>query len=275
MEILDGKKINQEIMKSLKNEIAIFDVKPRLVIIQIGNNEASNIYIERKVNFAVEIGCECKVEKLKNEISEEKVVEIINKYNSDESVHGIIVQLPIPEVMDNRKILNSIDYRKDVDGLSNINLSKLVNNEKGIVPATARGILTLLKQYNISVEKKNIVVLGRSTLVGKSTALLMLNQNSTVTVCHSNTVDLDKYLKSADIIITATGQHGVINESNIGENQVVIDVGTNFVENKLVGDVKLNNLDKVSYISPVPGGVGPMTVASLFQNLLDSYKKLI
>lgn len=269
--ILDGNKLNAEIASVLKTEIQGLDIKPKLCIIQIGDNAASNVYVNMKVRYAEKIGAISQIIKFNSDISENEIIEKIKKLNNDRSVNGIIVQLPIPENLDVRKIINTIDYLKDVDGLSDVNLAKLISNEKGLRPATARGILTLLDSNDIEIEGKHVVVIGRSLLVGKSSAINFLNRNATVTVCHSKTKDLVKNISLADIIVTAAGYPGIIDNDMINDSQVIVDVGISVVNGEILGDASGVGESSVYAISPVPGGVGPMTVASLFENLLDSY----
>jgi methylenetetrahydrofolate dehydrogenase (NADP+)/methenyltetrahydrofolate cyclohydrolase len=278
MNILDGKKLNAEINLQLKSEVDSFSEfktnKPKLVIFQVGDIQASNIYISRKIKFAEEIGVECEVIKFTDDISETEILDVVNSKNRDKSVTGMILQLPIPEHLNSRKIINSFDSNKDVDGLGDTNISKLVNNDKtGIVPATARGIEILLNKNNIEIEGKKICIIGRSVLVGKSTALNLINHNATVTICHSKTKSLKDELLNADIIISAAGQPNLIREEHVNPNQIIVDVSINIVDNKMIGDVDKNiSHENVAGISLVPGGVGPMTVASLFLNLIDSFK---
>ncbi len=271
MNILDGKKLSQKIADDLRVEIIDLEIKPKLIIVQIGQNQASEIYLKHKVAFAEKIGVLCKVLKVDQKTKQEGIEQIIKELNKDKNVHGIIIQLPVPDKFNSRKLINCIDPKKDVDGLTDTNLGKILSNEGGILPATPQGIRFLLEEYKIPVEGKNIVVIGRSVLAGKSIALALLNQGATVTICHSKTLDLKKHLETADIIVSAVGKNGIVNDSNIGENQIIIDVGIDMTGDKLVGDVDVANREKILFLSPVPGGVGPMTVASLFHNLYLTY----
>lgn len=279
MKILDGKKLNAKISLQLKSEVEGFLSNglsaPKLVIFQVGDNAASNIYVGRKIKFAEQISALSEVIKLPESITENELLDLVAQKNDDDSVHGIILQLPVTEKIDSKKIFKSIKSEKDVDGLGESNLAKLIqNDETGIVPATARGVATLLEENSIDVAGKNVVVVGRSILVGKSTALNLINKNATVTICHSHTENLADILSAADIIISATGQSGLIKKDYIKSDHVIVDVGISVVDEKIVGDVEQNlNGNEPAHISPVPGGVGPMTVASLFSNLVDAYKK--
>jgi len=277
MKILDGRKLKSEIATSLKNEIDSFVNNgkncPKLVIIQIGDNPVSNIYIKQKMNFAEQIGAKAVLEKFDEKVSSDIVVAKIKELNLDNSVHGMIVQLPLSAHIDLPNILNEIKPEKDVDGLGAINIHKLVRDDKtGIIPATARGIITLLEKNDIEIAGKNITVIGRSLLVGKSLSLSLINKNATVTTCHSETKNIFQFTKNADIIISAAGKPGIINDDMVSENQIIVDVGiTKTEDGNICGDVKLDK-KTVAAISPVPGGVGQMTVASLFLNLFDTYK---
>ena len=341
--ILDGKIVRDKIAEELRSTISDLSSPPKLVIIQVGDNPESNTYIRQKVLFGEKIGAIVKIEKLPNIISEAELVGHINQYNNDNNVHGIIVQMPIPDKFDKNEVIESINSKKDVDGQTATNIKLLFEgstpviasssearakqsdseiasssstprndkNSAGFIPATTKGIFTLLDFYKIPVAAKHVVVVGRSTLVGKPTALLALNKNATVTICHSKTKNLAEVTKSADILIVAAGKPKLITKNHVSKNQVVIDVGINVLENpsviaikakqsdyeiasssstprndklakpeteptdrKLVGDVDFESVSKiVRAISPVPSGIGPMTVASLFQNLLEAYKR--
>jgi methylenetetrahydrofolate dehydrogenase (NADP+)/methenyltetrahydrofolate cyclohydrolase len=278
MIILDGKKIKSKYNAILKEEIGTFIVKgfsaPKLVIIQIGNNESSNVYINQKIKFAEQIGAVAELIKLDEGVSENSILEKISELNNDKSINGIILQLPIPANFDQGKILEKISPEKDVDGLSSLNIAKLVRNDKsGIIPATAKGIISLLKEYEIEISGKNIVIVGKSVLVGKTLSLALLNLGATVTICHSKTNNLSEITKKADILISAVGKAGLITDEYLKEDQVVIDVGiSKNSEGNISGDVFLEKAI-IKAISPVPGGVGQMTVVSLFQNLVEAYKK--
>lgn len=283
--ILDGKKINSEIKQDLSTRIAITladgFIKPCLAIIQIGNTKESTKYIEHKKKFGHAIGMEVLHIHLPDTVTTAEVLTEINSLNTDESVHGIIIQLPLPKHIDRDIIVEAVSADKDVDGLSSKNIRGLWTNDKGyILPATARAILTMLDYYDIDVSGKKVVVIGRSTLVGKPIALALMNRGSTVTVCHSATLKLADHTLEADIIISAVGFPRLITRDFVRPHQVVIDVGTTFIKDeevdKIHGDVDFKDVtDIVAAISPVPGGVGPLTVSSLFQNVYDAYIKKI
>jgi len=273
--IIDGKASSIKIKEELKTYVDSLDEKPGLVVIQVGDNPASNTYVKNKKLAAEYIGINFFHYKYEENTSEEELINKIKELNNDNSVDGIIVQLPLPKGFNETKIINYIDPNKDVDGLTELNAGKLVNNEDCLSSCTPTGIMKLLEMYNIEIEGKNAVVVGRSILVGKPIATMLLNKNATVTICHSKTKNLKEITKNADILVVATGHINTITEDMVNENAVVIDVGINRnEENKLCGDVDFNNIkDKVKLITPVPGGVGPMTVAMLNYNVIKSYKK--
>ncbi|KKR87937.1 MAG: Bifunctional protein FolD [Candidatus Curtissbacteria bacterium GW2011_GWA1_41_11] len=329
--ILDGKVVRDKIGHDLKSKIETLraenpqGLRPKLTIIQVGDLPESNAYIRQKILFGEKIGAIVQHKKLAEDFSRIDLEVLVANLNSDKSTHGIIVQLPIPDNLDKDQIINKIDPIKDVDGQTATNLKLLfeglssrhpresedqilkqafgsetqarrVENDRkinlGYLPATTKGILTLLDYYKIPVAGKNVTVVGRSSLVGKPTALALVNLDATVTICHSRTKKLPEKTKNADILIVAAGKPNLIAENHVSPNQTVIDVGINLVNQKpttrnqqpeselpnckLIGDVKFDEVAKiVSAISPVPGGVGPMTVASLFQNLLEAYNRQI
>ena len=292
MKILDGRKLRDHIKDKLKKEVGLLKNKPSLAIIQVGERVESNAYIASKKKFAEVIGVGVIHKKFKEEIETKEIIAEIEKLNVNKEISGILVQLPIPEKLDRECIMNAILPSKDVDGLGPVNVKKLFDgNPEAILPATTKGILTLLEKNDISIHGKNVLVIGRSSLVGKPTALACLMRDATVTIAHSKTQNLEKYTKTADIIIVAAGKKKLLTPSHVLPHQVIIDVGINpdFVLNEkeislalqdeipnriLVGDVDFENIkDKVQAISPVPGGVGPMTVASLFENVLIAHKR--
>lgn len=269
MEILDGKKIREEILEDLKEKVK--DLNLTLAVIQIGEDPASSIYIGQKEKMCNNLGINFKHYNLKDDVNNDEVISLINKLNNDETT-GILLQLPIPKHLDEQKILNTINYKKDVDGLTNANVANLVLNERGLIPCTPKGVMTILKHYNINLNGKKVVIIGRSNLVGKPLFNLMLNENATVTLCHSKTKDLKEYTLNADIVVAAVGKPKFVTEDMIREGAIVVDVGISRVDGKVVGDVDYDNIkDKASYITPVPGGVGPMTIASLAENIYEAY----
>ncbi|MCX7610495.1 MAG: bifunctional methylenetetrahydrofolate dehydrogenase/methenyltetrahydrofolate cyclohydrolase FolD [Ignavibacterium sp.] len=290
MQIIDGKKVASEIKNELK--IQIDELKksgknvPGLVAILVGDNPASHIYVSSKSKACQEIGMRSVVEKLSSSISQNDLIELINKYNQDENYHGILVQLPLPKHIDEEKIIESISPQKDVDGFHPISVGNLLIGKDTFISCTPAGIQELLKRYNINTQGKHVVVVGRSNIVGKPVANLLLQKNqyanAIVTVCHSAANDLSFYTRQADILIAAIGKAEMIKADMVKEGVVVIDVGINRIEDpsnkkgyKIVGDVSFDEVSKkASYITPVPGGVGPMTIAMLLNNTFKAYKKL-
>ena len=278
--ILDGKIVRNEIMADLKKKIGGLAVVPNLAIVKIGDNPDSAAYVKNKINFARKIGVNAYIvafpELDTSKITQEMLLAGIEKLNKDENVNGIIIQSPLPAPLDWAEAVEKVAPEKDVDGLCSANVKKLLANDKtGIVPATARGIMTLLNYYKIPVKGKKVVVMGRSALVGKPVAAVMINNGAAVTVVHSQTAEPDKITREADILIVAIGKPEHVGAEYVKPDQVIIDVGISTVINadgtrKIYGDVDFDSVSPlVSAISPVPGGVGPMTVASLFQNLVD------
>ena len=274
MKIIDGKKLRDEIIIELKKEVKQYMIKPCLAVIQIGDDPASNTYIKSKEKACNEIGMYFKHLKFTEDAKEIEVINKILELNNDEYVHGILLQLPIPEKFNPDKLINYIARNKDVDGLTDINLGKLYNNKPCLISCTPQGIMKLLENESIDLEGKNVTIVGRSNLVGKPLLGLMLNKNATVTICHSKTENLSKHTKNADILVVAVGKKHFIKENMVKDGAVVIDVGINKEEGKLYGDVDFEKVkEKVSLITPVPGGVGPMTVAMLMKNVIAAYQK--
>lgn len=272
MILLDGKQVKKQILEDLKQELINLP-KLGLTVIQVGEDPASKVYVGQKEKMALEVGYNFNHVKLPAEITEEELLTIIDELNADETVHGVLVQMPLPEHLDAKTIQNRVDPNKDVDGLCDVNAGKLVHNVDALVPCTPYGIIDMLKHYEIEVSGKNVVVVGRSDLVGKPIANLMTNNNATVTICHSKTQNLAEYTKMADILVVAIGRPNFITGDMVKDGAVIVDVGINRVDDKLVGDVEFDSAcQKASYITPVPGGVGQMTVAELGRNVLKAYK---
>ncbi len=279
--ILSGKVVRDEIMADLKNKISSLGVAPNLAIIKIGDDPDSDIYVKRKIEFAGKIGANAFVVNFPpGQVTQEILLAEIEKLNNDESVNGIIIQSPLPAHLDWFGAVEKVLPIKDLDGVTPVNIKNLLaNNQQELVPATARGVLSLLNYYDIPLKGKKVVVMGRSMLVGKPIAILLQNQGATVTVIHSKTVEPEKIAREADVLVVAIGQAELVGADYVKEGQVVIDVGINSViktlgTRKIYGDVDFESVkDLVSAISPVPGGVGPMTVASLFQNLMEAFEK--
>ncbi|MEO8208968.1 MAG: bifunctional methylenetetrahydrofolate dehydrogenase/methenyltetrahydrofolate cyclohydrolase FolD [bacterium] len=284
--IIDGKLISSQIKAELKSETDKLKLEkgitPGLAFILVGENPASKVYVKSKGKACEELGFYSVTEKLPENITEESLLELINKFNDDEKIHGILVQLPLPSHINEQKIIESINYKKDVDGFHPLNVGRMVIGEKCFIPCTPYGIVELLKRSNVKTEGSNAVVIGRSNIVGKPVANLLLRTefNSTVMVCHSRTKNIKEITGSADILIAAIGKANFITKDFIKEGCVIIDVGINRIEDKnsktgykITGDVDFENcIDKCGKITPVPGGVGPMTIAMLMENTLDSAK---
>ncbi len=280
--ILDGRIARKSLAVALQEKIATLKVKPKLSILLVGENPESAVYVGQKQKFGKSIGVEVDVVRFQSGVNQEEIIAKIHNLNDDSSVHGIILQLPLPEHLNQEEIIEIINHIKDVDGLTSKNVKKIwINSNDGHKPATARGVMSLLKFYDIDSEGKKVVIIGRSTLVGKPLAHLFLAKNATVTICHSHTFNLEKETKNADIIVVATGKSNLITDTFVSPHHIIIDVGINIINtnavevssgNKFAGDVDFVNVSKiVSAITPVPGGVGPMTVLSLFENLVDGY----
>ena len=273
--IIDGKKISAEIKEELKTEVAAYAAQGKkcaLAVIQVGADPASSVYVRNKKKACAYIGIESLSYELPEETTEEELLALIQKLNDNPDVHGILCQLPLPKHICEDHVIQAIDPQKDVDGFHPQNVGALVVGKKGFVSCTPAGIIQLLKRSNIEIAGKHCVVIGRSNIVGKPMALLMLQENATVTICHSKTKDLKEVCKRADILVVAIGRPKMIDASYIKEGATVIDVGIHRDENnKLCGDVDFESASKVAgAITPVPGGVGPMTIAMLMHNCVDS-----
>lgn len=266
--ILDGKKLRDKIFEDLKAKLEKCSEKPALAVVLAGNNSASKIYVNTKKKTAEKLGINSVVYEYPEDVSQDEILNKIKELNNDDNITAILVQLPLPEHIDKNVVLDAILPEKDVDGLTPYNSGKLFAGEEPYVyPCTPKGILLLLDEYNIELEGKHAVVIGRSNLVGKPVGQMLLRRNATVTICHSKTKNLSEITKTADILISAVGKN-VVGEKYIKSNCVVVDVGIFKDETgKIRGDVDFDNVSKLtSYISPVPGGVGPMTIASLMLN---------
>lgn len=268
MKIIDGKSHSVALRAQLKEKISACPMKVGLAVILIGDDAASQVYVRNKIKGCDEVGIQSFSYYLPASVTEKEVCDLIDELNQDDKIHGILVQLPLPEHLNERNILKRILPRKDVDGFCDEAIGALAKGEQGVVSCTPYGVMKLLEREGIDVCGKNAVVIGRSNIVGKPMAMLLLNANATVTVCHSKTVGLKEICKNADILVAAIGKAGFVTADMVKENAVVIDVGINRNEyGKLCGDVDFESVkDKVSYITPVPGGVGPMTITMLLWN---------
>lgn len=273
MQILDGKEVKRIKLEELKNEVLKLDRPLGLTVIQVGDDSASNIYVKQKSKMANNLEFNFNHIKLEENVTEEEVLKIINSLNRDNCVDGILVQMPLPEHLNSRIIQNTISPLKDVDGLTDINMGMLVHKKNCLVPCTPLGVMELLKYYNIDVAGKNVVIVGRSDLVGRPMAEVMINSDATVTLCHSKTNNLKDITKNADVLVVAVGKAKLITSDMVKDGVVVVDVGINRLEDgSLCGDVDFDDVSsKCSYITPVPGGVGQMTVLELGYNTYKAY----
>ena len=277
MELINGKELARKIRGELKEEVEELKnngVNPKLAVIMVGDDKASAVYVKNKSKACEEIGIEFE-EFLKDETTtQEELISLIKELNNRDDIHGILLQSPIPEGLDIREAFNTIDYTKDVDGFNPINVGKLSIGEDCFISCTPYGVIRMLEEYNIEIEGKRAVVIGRSNIVGKPMVQCLLNKNATVTVCHSKTSNIAEITKEADILVAALGKAKFVKEDMVKEGAVVIDVGMNRNEDgKLVGDVDFENVSKKAlYITPVPGGVGPMTIAMLMNNVVKAAK---
>ncbi len=276
--IIDGKVISAQIKEELKEEVTHLKeqgINPCLAVIQVGNDPASSVYVNNKKKACAFIGIESLSYELEEQISQEELLRIIDELNHNEMVHGILVQLPLPKHIDENAVIHAITPKKDVDGFHPETVGNMFIGEKCFLPCTPAGVIELLKRTNIEIAGKECVVVGRSNIVGKPMAMLLLQENGTVTITHSKTVDLKEVTKRADILVAAIGKPRFITSEYVKEGAVVIDVGIHRNENnKLCGDVDFEDvLEKVSAITPVPGGVGPMTIAMLMKNCVEAAKR--
>ena len=276
--IIDGKNLAKKIRENLKKECEELKkqgIKPKFAVILVGDNPASKVYVKNKSKAAEETGIEFEEYLLDGNIEQKELIELIQKLNDKKEINGILLQSPIPNHLDINEAFRTIAIEKDVDGFHPTNVGKLVLGQDTFVSCTPYGIMKMLEEYNINLEGKNVVIIGRSNIVGKPLYQCCLNKNATVTICHSKTKDLKNYTKKADVIMVAIGKAEFLTKDMIKKGAVVIDVGINRTEEgKLVGDVNFENVKEIaSYITPVPGGVGPMTIAMLMNNVIKAAKQ--
>ncbi len=279
MELINGKELAKKIRGKLKEEVDVLRGKgivPKLAVIMVGDDKASAVYVRNKSKACREVCIEYEEFLLDSKTEQKELIDLIKTLNDRKDVHGILLQSPIPAHLDIREAFNTIDYRKDVDGFNPINVGKLSIGEDCFISCTPHGVIKMLEEYNIPVEGKRAVIIGRSNIVGKPLIQCLLNKNATVTVCHSRTKEIEKITKEADILVAALGKPKFVKEDMVKGGVVVIDVGINRnEEGKLVGDVDFENVSKkASYITPVPGGVGPMTIAMLMHNVVKAAKEI-
>lgn len=277
-ELINGRELADKMQAQIKQEVQELEkegIRPGLVVILVGENQASQTYVKNKDLAAAKIGIRSKIERLPETISETQLLSVIEEYNQDPDYHGILVQLPLPKHINEEKVLLAVNPDKDVDGFHPMNMGRLFIGEPTMIPCTPYGIMKMFEAYNIDLEGKNAVVIGRSNIVGKPMAQLMMMKNATVTVAHSRTVDLPAVAREADILVVAIGRGHFVTKEFVKPGAVVIDVGMNRDENgKLIGDVKFDEVSEIaSFITPVPKGVGPMTITMLMYQTVEAAKK--
>jgi methylenetetrahydrofolate dehydrogenase (NADP+)/methenyltetrahydrofolate cyclohydrolase len=277
-EILDGKQIaisiENEIIKETKDLIEKHGVTPGLAVILVGSDPGSQVYVNIKKKTSSRLSFHFEEHLFPDTAKEEEIIELIQRLNEDDKIHGILVQLPLPKHLDENRILSAISPEKDVDGLHPLNMGKLLLRQEGFIPNTPAGILEMLKRSNIDVKGKDVVIVNRSKIVGRPLMVLLINNDATVTVCHTKTKDIKSHTSRADILVAAVGKPNFVTADMVKEGAIVIDVGINRVEGKLCGDVDFENVrKKASYITPVPGGVGPLTAIMLMRNVLLAAKR--
>ena len=277
--ILDGKALSEKMMGELKNRVDALKAKGKtigLAVILVGENPASQVYVRNKGKACEALGIRGDTILLPEQTTQEELEALIMKLNRDDSVDGILVQLPLPKHLDETKALRLIVPEKDVDGFHIENAGKLFTGQEGVVACTTKGILAMLKAWNVPLSGKEAVVIGRSNIVGKPVAMLLLNENCTVTICHSRTADLAAHTRRADILVAAVGKPRFVTADMVKPGAAVVDVGINRVDGKVVGDVDFESVEKVAgYISPVPGGVGKMTICMLMENVIEAAEKKV
>lgn len=278
MVLINGRETSKKIKKELIIEVDLLKEKgvvPGLAVVIVGDDPASKAYVNSKEKVCKKLGLHSVKISLGIDTTEKELLDCVTKLNVDSTIHGILVQLPLPKHIEEKTIIEAINPEKDVDGFHTSSVGNLVLGEEGFIPCTPFGIVKLLEEYNIELEGKEVVVIGRSNIVGKPISLLLLHRNATVTICHSKTRNLKEHTKRADIIIAAIGKAGFLTGDMVSDGVVIIDVGINRVDGKIVGDVDFESVkDKVSYITPVPGGVGPMTITMLMENTLKAAKRI-
>ena len=281
MTIIDGKMLSDKILKEIEEEHSEWQTgvgrKAGLAVIIVGENPASQIYVRNKIRACERVGFHSETIRLDEHITEENLLLEIEKLNNDNNIDGILVQLPIPKHINELKVINAISAEKDVDGFHTTNIGKMmIGDETGFLPCTPAGVIQMFEEYNIDLEGKDVLVIGQSNIVGKPMTLLLINKRATVQVCNSKTKNLPEKLQKADVVVAAAGSPKLVKGSDVKEGVVVIDIGINRVDGKICGDVDFEEVSqKASYITPVPGGVGPMTIAMLIKNTFKSYKQKV
>lgn len=276
--IIDGKELSKKIREQVKSEVEELNkkgIKPKLAVIMVGEDPASKVYVRNKSKSCNEVGIEYEEHLLGQDTTMEELLELIDKLNNRKDIHGILLQSPVPNHLNIYDAFEKIDFKKDVDGFNPINIGRLALNRQTFISCTPYGVIKMLEEYNIEIKGANVVILGRSNIVGKPLSQCLLNKDATVTICHSKTKNIEEITKNADILISAIGKPKFVTQDMVKQDAVVIDVGINRLETGLVGDVDFENVSKkASYITPVPGGVGPMTIAMLLNNVVIAAKYL-
>ncbi|WQW43015.1 bifunctional methylenetetrahydrofolate dehydrogenase/methenyltetrahydrofolate cyclohydrolase FolD [Helicobacter pylori] len=277
--LLDGQALAYDIEKDLKNKIQIITAqthkRPKLAVILVGKDPASITYVNMKIKACQRVGMDFDLKTLQENITEAKLLSLIKDYNTDQNISGVLVQLPLPRHIDSKMVLEAIDPSKDVDGFHPLNIGKLCTQKESFLPATPMGVMRLLKHYHIEIKGKDVAIIGASNIIGKPLSMLMLNAGASVSVCHILTKDISFYTQNADIVCVGVGKPDLIKASMLKKGAVVVDIGINHLnDGRIVGDVDFNNAQKVAgFITPVPKGVGPMTIVSLLENTLIAFEK--
>ncbi|MBE6147954.1 MAG: bifunctional 5,10-methylenetetrahydrofolate dehydrogenase/5,10-methenyltetrahydrofolate cyclohydrolase [Firmicutes bacterium] len=271
--LLDGKKVRNEILNNLKNIVENERLDLTLAIIFVGSYAPSEVYVRNKVKYCEKVGIKTKVIRMAETVSEEDIIKEINKLNNDDKITGMIVQSPLPNGLDLENCIKYINPKKDIDGFTKESFYALSHNLPGLRPCTSKGIMRLLKEYNIDLQGKDVVIIGRGNLVGKPLYMEMLNANATVTICHTKTKNLKEKTKNADIIICGAGSPKILTSNMVKRGAIVVDAGITVIDGKIVGDADYLGLSKkCKYITPNPGGVGPMTIAMIIENIIEAYR---
>ncbi|GAA7593572.1 bifunctional methylenetetrahydrofolate dehydrogenase/methenyltetrahydrofolate cyclohydrolase FolD [Helicobacter pylori] len=277
--LLDGQALAYDIEKDLKNKIQIITVqthkRPKLAVILVGKDPASITYVNMKIKACQRVGMDFDLKTLQENVTEAELLSLIKDYNTDQNISGVLVQLPLPRHIDSKMVLEAIDPSKDVDGFHPLNIGKLCTQKESFLPATPMGVMRLLKHYHIEIKGKDVAIIGASNIIGKPLSMLMLNAGASVSVCHILTKDISFYTQNADIVCVGVGKPDLIKASMLKKGAVVVDIGINHLnDGRIVGDVDFNNAQKVTgFITPVPKGVGPMTIVSLLENTLIAFEK--
>lgn len=279
-EIISGKALAKVVREEVRLKVeelkTRYEAVPHLVVVLVGEDPASQSYVRGKERACLKAGMKSTIIRKEDTITEEELLSIVNDLNNDDSVHGILVQLPIPKHINENKVIDAIDISKDVDGFHPLNVGYMHLGREAVLPATPKGIMEMIKSKNIQLKGKDAIIIGRSNIVGKPIAMLLMKEHATITIAHSRTQNLKEKCLQADIIVAAVGRANTVTADMVKEGAVVIDVGVNRVDGKLVGDCDFENIkDKASFITPVPGGVGPMTITSVIQNTLECFERLM